>query len=90
MNEYNTRLDWDVLRSKSRVNLVGTLGFPSAGRLRPAFRRIRKLLSNITIGQDYNGDGVNNDRPHSRLPAPVSAVSPPHPISDVRHSAIST
>jgi hypothetical protein len=64
MNEYNTALDWGRASvPKSRVNLVGTLGLPFGWTAAPSFSANSQTPFNITIGQDYNGDGVNNDRP---------------------------
>ena len=64
MNQYNTSLDWGRASvPANRINLVGTLGLPYGWTASPTFMWNSSSPFNITIGQDYNGDGVSNDRP---------------------------
>jgi len=63
-NEYNTSLDWGRMAIPSnRVNLFGTVGLPFGWTASPIFSYNSSVPFNIASGVDYNGDGVNNDRP---------------------------
>jgi hypothetical protein len=64
MNEYDTSLDWGrVGVPANRFFLIGTVGLPWGWTASPVFSASTSDRFNITIGQDYNNDGVNNDRP---------------------------
>ncbi len=64
MNEYNLNEDWGrAAIPKNRFNLIGTLGLPYGWTASPTFMANTSTPFNITSGIDYNGDGVNNDRP---------------------------
>jgi hypothetical protein len=63
-NEYNTAQDWGRAAIPSnRFNLIGTVGLPYGWTASPTFAANSATPFNITSGIDYNGDGVNNDRP---------------------------
>ncbi len=63
-NQYNTSLDWGSAgRPTNRFFLIGTVGLPWGITASPVFSATTADRFNITIGSDYNGDGVNNDRP---------------------------
>jgi len=63
-NQYNTSQDWGRAAVPSnRFNLIGTLGLPYGWTASPSFSASTPTPFNITSGIDYNGDGVNNDRP---------------------------
>jgi hypothetical protein len=47
----------------NRINLFGTLGLPFAVTASPILSITSSQPFNITSGIDYNGDGINNDRP---------------------------
>ncbi len=64
-NQYNTSLDWgrsnfDV---RHRVNFGGNVGLPLKMTLAPLVTISSAPPFNITTGTDFNGDGINNDRP---------------------------
>ena len=64
MNEYDTSLDWGRVGIPSnRFFLIGTMGLPWGWTASPVFSASTADRFNITIGHDYNNDGVNNDRP---------------------------
>jgi hypothetical protein len=64
MDEYNTSLDWGrAAVPVNRINLVGTLGLPLGWTAAPSVAYNSSTPFNITSGIDYNGDGINNDRP---------------------------
>jgi hypothetical protein len=64
MNEYNLSEDWGRASIPSnRFNLIGTVGLPMGWTASPSFMANTPTPFNITMGQDYNGDGVSNDRP---------------------------
>ncbi len=72
MNEYNLNEDWGRAGIPSnRFNLLGTLGLPYGWTASPSVMANSEQPINITMGNDYNGDGVNNDRPAF---APVGAA----------------
>ena len=63
-NQYDTSVDWGrSTQPHNRINLIGTLGLPYGWTASPSFSYSSPSAFNITIGNDYNGDGVNNDRP---------------------------
>jgi len=63
-DEYNTAQDWGrVATPMNRINLFGTLGLPFGWTASPILSINSSTPFNITSGIDYNGDGVNNDRP---------------------------
>ena len=71
-NEYNTAQDWGrVAIPVNRINVFGTLGLPYGWTASPILSINSSTPFNITSGIDYNGDGVNNDRPSF---APAGAV----------------
>ena len=62
--EYNTNQDWGrAAIPTNRINLFGTLGLPYGWTASPILSVNSSTPFNITSGIDYNGDGVNNDRP---------------------------
>lgn len=64
MNEYDTSLDWGRAGiPANRFFLIGTLGLPWGWTASPSFSATTADRFNITLGQDINNDGVNNDRP---------------------------
>ncbi len=63
-NEYNTSQDWGrAAVPRNRFNLIGTVGLPYGWTASPTVSASTPTSFNITSGIDYNGDGVNNDRP---------------------------
>jgi hypothetical protein len=71
-NEYNTNQDWGrAAIPMNRINLFGTVGLPFLITASPILSITSSQPFNITSGIDYNGDGVNNDRP-SFAPAGAS------------------
>ena len=63
-NEYNAFQDWGRLAIPvNRINIYGTLGLPLGWTASPILQINSSTPFNITSGIDYNGDGVNNDRP---------------------------
>jgi hypothetical protein len=63
-NQYDTSVDWGSAgRPSNRFFLIGTVGLPWGWTASPVFSATTADRFNITIGQDYNHDGVNNDRP---------------------------
>jgi hypothetical protein len=63
-NEYNTNADWGrAAIPTNRINLFGTLGLPYGWTASPILSINSSTPFNITSGIDYNGDGINNDRP---------------------------
>jgi hypothetical protein len=76
MNEYNTSLDWGrAAMPVNRVFLVGTVGLPYGWTASPSFNYQSSTPFNITDGFDYNGDGINNDRP-AFAPAGTNCQAP--------------
>lgn len=64
VNQYNAGQDWGRAAIPSnRVNMFGTVGMPYGWTASPIFAYSSAMPFNITSGYDYNGDGVNNDRP---------------------------
>jgi hypothetical protein len=77
-NQYNTSVDWArAVIPANRMNLVGTLGLPFGWTASPTFMWNSSTPFNITMGQDYNGDGVNNDRPAFAPAGDCPSASPP-------------
>jgi len=75
-NEYNTSVDWGrAAIPVNRVNLIGSLGLPLGWTASPSFSANSAVPFNITDGLDYNGDGINNDRP-SFAPAGANCMAP--------------
>jgi hypothetical protein len=63
-NSYNTNQDWGrAAQPANRFNLFGTVGLPYGVTASPIFSANSASRFNITDGFDYNGDGINNDRP---------------------------
>ena len=63
-NQYNTNQDWGrAAMPTNRLNLFGTLGLPYGWTASPILSVSSSTPFNITSGIDYNGDGINNDRP---------------------------
>src|SRR6185312_1327232 len=63
-DQYNTAQDWGRAGiPANRVNIFGTVGLPWGWTGSPIFSYNSASRFNITSGYDYNGDGVNNDRP---------------------------
>jgi hypothetical protein len=76
MDEYNLNLDWGRAAIPSnRFNLIGTVGLPYGWTASPSFMASTAQPMNITIGTDYNGDGVNNDRPAFAAPGAACSAS---------------
>jgi hypothetical protein len=64
MDQYNTNYDWGrAAVPYNRIFLVGTIGLPLGWTAAPSFSFSSSTPFNITDGIDYNGDGINNDRP---------------------------
>ncbi len=64
VNEYDTTFDWGrAAVPANRFNLLGTVGLPYGWTASPSFSASTATPLNITSGLDYNGDGINNDRP---------------------------
>jgi hypothetical protein len=63
-NQYGRAQDWGrVATPTNRINLFGTLGLPFGWTASPILSINSSTPFNITSGIDYNGDGINNDRP---------------------------
>ncbi len=63
-NQYNSAFDYGRTgQPTNRFNLLGTVGLPWGWTASPSFTASTATPLNITIGNDYNGDGVGNDRP---------------------------
>ncbi len=63
-NEYNTNADWGrAAIPTSRINMFGNLVLPYGWTASPILSINSSTPFNITSGIDYNGDGINNDRP---------------------------
>ncbi len=63
-DQYNASQDWGrEAAPANRINLFGTLGLPYGWTASPILQINSASRFNITSGYDYNGDGVNSDRP---------------------------
>ncbi|HVV45980.1 MAG TPA: hypothetical protein VHC72_12280, partial [Bryobacteraceae bacterium] len=63
-NQYDTSIDWGRASTpRHRINIVGTVGLPFQWTASPSISVSSRSPFNILIGNDYNGDRVNNDRP---------------------------
>ena len=68
-DQYNAALDWGRAPvPANRVNIFGTVGLPMGWTGSPIFSYNSASRFNITSGYDFNGDGVNNDRPAFAAP----------------------
>jgi len=68
-DQYNAALDWGrAAIPTNRVNIFGTVGLPFGWTGSPIFSWNSATRYNITSGYDFNGDGVNNDRPAFAAP----------------------
>src|SRR6185312_11249973 len=68
-DQYNAALDWGRAPvPANRVNIFGTVGMPLGWTGSPIFSYNSASRFNITSGYDFNGDGVNNDRPAFAAP----------------------
>lgn len=64
-NSYDESNEWSrsQYEVRDRVFMGGSIELPLAIRLAPAINYYSPMPYNITIGEDLNGDGQNNDRP---------------------------
>lgn len=63
-NQYDRAQDWGrVATPVNRINMFGTIGLPWGWTGSPILSINSSTPFNITSGIDYNGDGINNDRP---------------------------
>jgi hypothetical protein len=63
-DQYNTSLDWGrAAIPMNRIAMFGTVGLPYGVTASPIVSATSSQPFNITSGIDYNGDGINNDRP---------------------------
>ncbi|HVW11913.1 MAG TPA: hypothetical protein VHC90_25210, partial [Bryobacteraceae bacterium] len=63
-DQYNATQDWGrAAIPANRVNIFGTVGMPFGWTASPIFSFNSSVPFNVTSGNDYNGDGVYNDRP---------------------------
>ncbi|HVV46882.1 MAG TPA: carboxypeptidase regulatory-like domain-containing protein [Bryobacteraceae bacterium] len=68
-DQYNAAQDWGRAGiPQNRVNIFGTVGMPFGWTASPIFSFNSSSRFNITSGRDYNGDGINNDRPAFAAP----------------------
>jgi hypothetical protein len=67
-----------VATPANRINLFGTLGLPYGWTGSPIFSYNSSVPFNITSGLDYNGDGVNNDRPAFAPAGSVCSAATPN------------
>ncbi|MCU1330791.1 MAG: Cna protein B-type domain protein [Bryobacterales bacterium] len=64
-NQYDTSVDYGraAYDIRHRVSLSGNVGLPFKMSIAPNVSFNSAPPFNITTGTDYNGDGINNDRP---------------------------
>jgi len=64
-NSYDATNEWgrSLYEARNRFLLAGSVEVPLAIRLAPSITVYSPMPYNILIGQDFNGDGQNNDRP---------------------------
>lgn len=68
-NEYDTNADWGrAAIPQNRINMFGSIVLPYGWTASPILSVNSSTPFNITSGIDYNGDGINNDRPAFAAP----------------------
>ena len=78
MNQYDTSLDWGRANfdNRNRGFIGGTIGLPLRLTLNPFITMQSGSPYNITTGQFFNGDNINNARPFLLAGAPDSCHTP--------------
>ena len=88
-NQYNLAENYGptAYDVRNRVFIGGTVAMPHGFRLNPFLVVTSGIPFNITLGQDYNGDSIFNDRPTFATPGQIGAEHRSDQVGNVQPDA---